>query len=201
MFSWLKSGSSPRYKQRQQKVVQRLGVRVPPPLKEYPLRKELTALFEEMYPPEARTPLLQEVCRTQAVKALELITSAPDDKLLADLDWKLQLVHKLAPLFRDRANELEVDPDVSLIDKEYAIAALRVLLGTGLVYGEIGPHNFEPKNCPTFYDHCRCTVECLEHNIERAERAEKELKRLKNGRPKSDSSIRGGSDTPTSKQS
>jgi cell division protein FtsB len=41
-----------------------------------------------------------------------------------------------------------------------------------------GPHN-DPKDCPTFYDHCHCTVENLLHNIERAEKAEDELAQLR----------------------
>lgn len=34
------------------------------------------------------------------------------------------------------------------------------------------PH--APEDCPTWYDGCNCTVSALEHNIERAERAEAE---------------------------
>ena len=40
---------------------------------------------------------------------------------------------------------------------------------------QIGPHEII-KECPTWYDHCRCTVETLEHNIDRAEKAESELR-------------------------
>lgn len=38
-----------------------------------------------------------------------------------------------------------------------------------LLTGAWGPHD-DPSNCPTWYDHCCCTVENLEYNIERAER-------------------------------
>lgn len=35
------------------------------------------------------------------------------------------------------------------------------------------------EDCPTYYDGCNCTVECLVHNIDRAEVAEAEVARLK----------------------
>jgi len=35
--------------------------------------------------------------------------------------------------------------------------------------------NHGPENCPTFYDGCHCTVEVLDHNIDRAEMAEQKL--------------------------
>lgn len=38
------------------------------------------------------------------------------------------------------------------------------------------PHDVDPENCPTFYDSCHCTVDTLVHNIERAEKAEAQLK-------------------------
>jgi hypothetical protein len=41
-----------------------------------------------------------------------------------------------------------------------------------------GPHN-APTDCPTFFDHCHCTVENLLFNIERAEKAEAEVERLR----------------------
>jgi hypothetical protein len=42
-----------------------------------------------------------------------------------------------------------------------------------------GPHKPTDSNCPTYYDGCHCTVDALKHNIERAEKAERELKDLK----------------------
>lgn len=38
-----------------------------------------------------------------------------------------------------------------------------------------GPHT-DPKDCPTWYDWCHCTVDALEHNIQRAQTAEAALK-------------------------
>lgn len=38
---------------------------------------------------------------------------------------------------------------------------------------ESEPHE-GPGSCPTWYDGCNCTVDCLEHNIKRAEEAEKD---------------------------
>jgi hypothetical protein len=38
------------------------------------------------------------------------------------------------------------------------------------------PHGID--DCPTYYDGCNCTMETLEHNIERAEKAEAEVARL-----------------------
>jgi len=38
-----------------------------------------------------------------------------------------------------------------------------------------------PDVCPTWHDGCNCTVEVIEHNIDRAEKAEDELRRLRGG--------------------
>ncbi len=44
---------------------------------------------------------------------------------------------------------------------------------------EAGPglHGFDMSNCPTFYDHCNCTLETLQFNIKRAEEAEEKALR------------------------
>ena len=41
----------------------------------------------------------------------------------------------------------------------------------GLVEGSTRPHN-SPSECPTYYDGCNCSVDCLVFNIDRAEKAE-----------------------------
>lgn len=40
------------------------------------------------------------------------------------------------------------------------------------------PHDGTPKDCPTYYDGCHCTVETLVFNIKRAETAENRIKEL-----------------------
>ena len=42
-----------------------------------------------------------------------------------------------------------------------------------------GPPHDGPNDCPTWYDYCRCTVENLQFNIERAEKSEAEVERLR----------------------
>lgn len=37
----------------------------------------------------------------------------------------------------------------------------------------------DPKECPTWYDGCNCNVETLTHNIDRAQKAEAEIGRLR----------------------
>ena len=47
-----------------------------------------------------------------------------------------------------------------------------------------GTHNQPGRSwddCPTFYDGCHCTVENLIHNVKRAEKAEAEVERLREG--------------------
>ena len=44
--------------------------------------------------------------------------------------------------------------------------------------GDIGPHEFDAKDCPTFYDGCHCTVETLEHSIDRCEQLKKKIKQI-----------------------
>ena len=79
-------------------------------------------------------------------------------------------IHQL----RDKVAELEQE----LLDS--CTKATTVPVETGLRSDELegscapGPHAFDPTDCPTFYDFCRCTVENLEHNIERAEEADRE---------------------------
>jgi hypothetical protein len=41
------------------------------------------------------------------------------------------------------------------------------------------PHS-NPEKCPTYYDGCHCSVECLIHNINRAEHDEKLLGQARN---------------------
>lgn len=40
------------------------------------------------------------------------------------------------------------------------------------------PHA-NPENCPTYYDGCRCSVDTLKHNIDRAETAEAHISVMK----------------------
>ena len=47
----------------------------------------------------------------------------------------------------------------------------------GIGEGITRPHH-NPKDCPTYYDGCNCTVEVLVHNIERAEKAEARVAEL-----------------------
>lgn len=48
----------------------------------------------------------------------------------------------------------------------------------------VGAPHEKPEDCPTYYDGCRCTVDTLAHNIQRAEAAEQRLREVeaqKNG--------------------
>ena len=47
----------------------------------------------------------------------------------------------------------------------------------GLTEGTTRPHG-NPTNCPTYYDGCHCSVQVLEFNIARAEKAENKITTL-----------------------
>ena len=117
--------------------------------------------------------LLTEAVRVEEVA--EVLREAANDKceLFYRQERKIERLQGEVEEVNLRSESLScgyAKKQVELIGK-LAVAQAKLEKHQGLG----NPHGVDPKNCPTFYDGCHCTVETLIHNIDRAEKAEAEL--------------------------